>query len=154
MDAHHLPSILSGLRVFSQLFRGKEVLLGDGELVRAGDTGRVMGDATSRVTDPCAPAVVKNPGKINGSIECRMTSAHCGFQTNSKSFLFNCTYSHAVRHFNQPSPVTAPAANQANLPLPKATSEWHTGLAGVAGSLSHWTRIMRLSRCQASVALL
>lgn len=52
------------------------------------------------------------------------------------------------------SGVTEPAANQPDLLLPKANSEWHMGLAGVAGSLSHWTRIMRLSRCQASAALI
>lgn len=63
-----MPSILNGVSVFSQLFRGKEVLLRDRGLVRDWDISWVMGDSTYWVTDLCSLlAVVKNLGKIKGS---------------------------------------------------------------------------------------
>lgn len=97
----------SGLSVFSQIFRGKEVLLGDRGLVRDWDMSRVVGDSTNGATDLCSlSAVVNNPGKIKGSIECCTFThiLHTIAQRCNPNLL--CVISHTVRHFNRPSRVT------------------------------------------------
>lgn len=112
--------------------------------------GQVCRDLTTGVIYPCSLQYLQllKPA----STQNRSFTLSCNLLHFLSCILF--ILSHTRGHFNQPSPVTERETNQANVPLAKATSEWHMRLAGVAGSLSHWTRIMRLSRCQASVALL